>query len=117
MRRVRVKAETAFVAWGVVADVPDCVVEVHDDGTVLLVDGAVERPLIGRVELGDRSWERRTPGRRYVNARGRTPEWKGWYAGSRSVREDAYGRTRGEVLVKLVAEHLHREGKSRKVGA
>jgi hypothetical protein len=36
------------------------------------VDGVV----LGRVRRSRRTWERRTPGRRYVNHRGETPCWR-----------------------------------------
>lgn len=50
------------------------------------------------------------------NARGTVTEWHGWVPGSRSARPDKAADTRTAVLVKLLAAHVHREGKSRVVG-
>lgn len=120
MRNVRVKGQTVSVAFSTYVDVPDSVVHVDGEHVALVsVLGAKSHVLspvhIGRVEKGTRSWERRSKGNRYVNARGRTPEWHGWVPNSRNARPDVTGDTRGEVLAKLIARHLHAQGKSRVV--
>ena len=118
MRRVRVKRteRSAFVTFGVVADLePEYVVVLDAHGRAFL--GGTDGPDLGRVARGSRTWERRSRGNRYVNARGSTAEWHGWVPGSRSARPDEYADTRNELLCKLIGQYLHRVGKSRKVGA
>lgn len=117
MRNVRVKGQTVAVAYSTYVDVPDSVVQVAEDGTVWFgaIEGVVRGAPIGRVVKGTREWERRSPGARYVNARGTTPEWHGYAAGGRGWRPDVRADTRGETIAKLIAQHLHRQGKSREV--
>src|SRR4051812_23982199 len=102
-RQVKVKGGVASVAWSTWEDVPDCTVELlaEEHGRTPVQLGGV---LIGHIEKGSRSWERRTRGKRFVNARGRTPEWHAWTPDERlhavpTERED----TRNGVLVKLIA--------------
>jgi hypothetical protein len=88
--------------FGEFADVPDTVVLIDSDGYVS-ADGVA----LGRIEKGTRTWERRSRGNRYVNARGQTTEWHGWAAGwSTSPRPDVRADTRREVLLRLLARAL-----------
>jgi len=65
---------------------------VAEDGTVL-----------GVVYKGTRTWERRTPGRRYVNARGETPCW--YIHGDGSGRYRISYDTRKQAAEELVRDH------------
>lgn len=52
-------------------------------------DVTYEGEVIGTVGKSEKTWERRSPGKRYVNARGTTPCWANNHFGSYDTRRSA----------------------------